>query len=358
MDGYADCVPFAITRRPATFLRDGAAYAPATDAWRPIADLPPDAAGYSTASHVGDDVFLLSQASGDVALWRYSISRDTSTMAASHSPRASSSARITGHNGHLVLYAGSDEQGRGCPDQVLDPVARNIVPKSRTTRSTRCRSIRQLLSVDGALVLFAKPISAVIDSSEVPPLGCPLDETTGTWVLFPDGDQLTPPMFADGTLAVSPYRGGADGGQVNNWGRLIPNGGMLDLSTQTWRHLPGETTKTQSGGGAVGKAAAFFTGVQGDVLDLVGGEWLEKFLTCPADSVTALRTPSSPRAPICSSSVVVSRARCPTAHFTTGSPLTEAESPSGDQFEGSVDEDIPIRRRLLPAGSKLRRVPQ
>ena len=255
------------------YLRDGAAYAPETDTWRPIADLPQEAAGYSTAIAIGDgDVLLLSQTSGQIALWQYSISRDAWSNVPSPQ-RVPSSARIAGHNGRLVLYAGSDEQGE-VPDQFLDPEAGlwSDVPNDPFEASYD----RQLLSVDGVLVLFAKPISAVIDSSQVPRvLAARLDETTSTWQILPDGDQLSPPTFADGALAVSPYRGGADGGEVNNWGRLVPNGGMLDLSTQTWSHLPGETRKAQSGGGVVGRSGAFFTGVQGDVLDLVSGEWFE-----------------------------------------------------------------------------------
>ena len=253
------------------YLRDGAAYASATDTWRPIADLPPEAAGYSSAIAIGDDdVFLLSQTSGQIAVWQYSISRDAWTNVPSLQ-RAPSSARIGGHNGHLVLYAGSDEQGE-VPDQVLDPETGvwSDVPNDPFEASYD----RQLLSVDGALILFAKPISAAIDSSQVPRvLAARFDEATGTWQILPDGDQLSPPTFADGTVAVSPYRGGADGGEVNNWGRLVPNGGMLDLSTQTWSHLPGETKKDQWGGGVVGRSGASFTGVQGDVLDLVSGEW-------------------------------------------------------------------------------------
>ena len=255
------------------YLRDGAAYAPETDTWRPIADLPQEAAGYSTAIAIGDgEVFLLSQMSGQIALWQYSISRDAWSNVPSPQ-RVSSSARIAGHNGRLVLYAGSDEQGE-VPDQFLDPEAGlwSDVPNDPFEASYD----RQLLSVDGVLVLFAKPISAVIDSSQVPRvLAARLDEATSTWQILPDGDQLSPPTFADGALAVSPYRGGADGGEVNNWGRLVPNGGMLDLSTQMWRHLPGETRKDQSGGGVVGRSGASFTGIQGDVLDLVSGEWFE-----------------------------------------------------------------------------------
>lgn len=253
------------------YLRDGAAYAPGTDTWRPIADLPPEATGYGTAIAIGDDaVMLLSQTSGQIALWQYSISADAWTNVPSPQ-RLPSSARIADHNGRLVLYSGSDEQGEVL-DQFLDPVAGlwSDVPNDPFEASFD----RQLLNVDGALILFAKPISSVIDSSQVPRvLAARLDEPTGTWQILPDGDQLSPPTFADGTLAVSPYRGGADGGEVNNWGRLVPNGGMLDLSTETWSHLPGETRKDQWGGGVVGRSGAAFTGVRGEVLDLVSGEW-------------------------------------------------------------------------------------
>ncbi len=257
---------------PIARLTDGAAYAPSTDTWRPIADLPLEVTGYSSAMAIGDDVFLLPQTSGQIALWQYSISRDAWTNVPL-TGRTPSSARLAGHNGHLVLYAGSDEQGE-VADRVLDPEAGHWsdVPNDPFEASYD----RQLLSVGGALVLFAKPISAAIDSSQVPRVvAARFDDATGAWKILPDGDQLSTPTFADGTLAVSPYRGGADGGEVNNWGRLVPNGGMLDLSTQTWSHLPGETSKDQWGGGVVGRSGASFTGIQGDVLDMVSGEWFK-----------------------------------------------------------------------------------
>ena len=90
---------------------------------------------------------------------------------------------------------------------------------------------------------------------------------------MPDSAQLDPPGFADGSLAIAPNRGGADGGQVNNWGRMFPNGGVFDVATRQWEALPGEVTKQQLGGGAIGRFAALFTSSRGQVLDLVSDTW-------------------------------------------------------------------------------------
>ena len=48
----------------------------------------------------------------------------------------------------------------------------------------------------------------------------------------------SPSWFAAGGLVVNPSMGGADGGEVNNWGRVFPYGGMLDVDGEAWVGLP------------------------------------------------------------------------------------------------------------------------
>lgn len=257
-------------------LLDGAAYDPVSDSWRSIAGLPAEALPTGTALMVGDDMILLTDGPYDTApgyqLWRYSLAGDswTALVGPDGAPPA---PRIAEFNDQLVLYSGSDEQGTA-PDFLLDQATGewSEVPDDPFDASYD----RQMLDVDGNLVLFAKSIARAADSSNPPVvLAAALDPRESTWSMLAESSHLTPPVFASGPLAVAPYRGGADGGETNGWGRTYGYGGIFDLATNTWTDLPGGPTDDGYTGGAVGVSAAFFTGVNGAVLDMVGNEWFD-----------------------------------------------------------------------------------
>jgi hypothetical protein len=258
---------------PPERLRDGAAYNPQTNTWRAIAPLPLDAAGYGQAIRVGDDVFFLTRAvvgrEVRFGLWSYSLTGDAWRAVALPAPRSTSPAMVE-HRGRLVIYERSLERGR-TPDIVFDQATGTW--NELTTDPLDGAYDRQLVSVDGSLVLFAKLIGEASDSRRPGIVRAVVfDDVARRWDPLPDLAQLVPPLFADGSLAVSPRQGGADGGQ-NQWGRMVPNGGLLDVATRQWSPLPGSVTKQQEGGGAVGRFAAAFTSSRGQVLDLVSGKW-------------------------------------------------------------------------------------
>lgn len=64
---------------------------------------------------------------------------------------------------------------------------------------------------------------------------------------LPVMDQLGGRWTWTGQCLVDPTLGGADGGQVNNYGRVIPYGGRLDPATGDWSPLP--NAPAQSSGG-------------------------------------------------------------------------------------------------------------
>jgi hypothetical protein len=74
---------------------------------------------------------------------------------------------------------------------------------------------------------------------------------------------------------VFPYAGSADGGQVNNWGRSYPQGGIYDPGAGAWEVLPDPASDENFEiAGVVGESGAAFVAPSGMVLDLLGVEWL------------------------------------------------------------------------------------
>ncbi|MGH9005748.1 MAG: hypothetical protein ACRDYV_21690, partial [Acidimicrobiia bacterium] len=80
---------------------------------------------------------------------------------------------------------------------------------------------------------------------------------------------------ADGGRIINPTLGTADGGEVNNWGRDYPFGGILDLAARAWSPLPDQTDDEYPGAAGVrGAHGARYTGYRGHILDTVAGEWV------------------------------------------------------------------------------------
>ena len=67
-----------------------------------------------------------------------------------------------------------------------------------------------------------------------------LDLGAGTWRRLPDSEVLgwSPTWFWSGDRLVNPAIGSADGGEVNNFGRAFPFGGIFDVGSGAWSTLP------------------------------------------------------------------------------------------------------------------------
>ncbi|MFZ4718156.1 MAG: hypothetical protein ACOYMR_01945 [Ilumatobacteraceae bacterium] len=268
-------------------LHDAAAYDPVAGTWRTIAPLPDDASYVGQAAVAGGDVYWFSvrdpdtNASGiDATLYRYDPDGDAWT-AVELPEDLPGPARITGVGDGLLLYPSTDETG-DFADWVWSPAATDravVVAPGQWTRLPEDpfpRSYdRQYLDGGDRLLLFQKSLLTA-QQSALPPVAQGAALLAGEWTVMPDSDQLVPPYVSDRTAAFAPLGGGADGGEVNNWGRTIPNGGGYDIAGNSWFALPAPVPEDLNG--LLGDETSFLGGVRGHVLD----RSTSTYLTVPA----------------------------------------------------------------------------
>jgi hypothetical protein len=140
----------------------------------------------------------------------------------------------------LILVSGSDE-GSARPDLAYDV---------RSDRWSRLPSDpigaafdRGIVATDRGLLLLAHALVPDPGAGDRPSivLAALLDRTTGTWERLPDSDQLGGGHWAAfGDRVVDATVGSVDGGgpEPGDYGREVPIGGVLDLSTKSWSRLP------------------------------------------------------------------------------------------------------------------------
>ena len=196
-----------------------------------IADAPRAVSAWAPAAVVGEHLYI---ATGPTLLaW-------DSTEDSWHEvrpPRDAEPSVLVADGDRLVLASGSDEYGVR-HDHVLDTSTGGwaTLPEDPLKPSFD----RIITSTPHGLVLTAKPIApdggpadpALVHAALLPP-------GESSWRMLPTSDQLGGWRWAwTGKHLVDPTLGGADGGQVNNFGRVIPFGGRLDPVTGTWSRLP------------------------------------------------------------------------------------------------------------------------
>ena len=244
-DTSAPCPPGADCIGPASFARDGAAYDPAKRSWRATAVAPADLSAAGTSAVLGDRAFVQSKG----RLYSYDASDDAWTTHPAAPARPGGGLVATADR--ILLVTGSHEQsGKAGPDLSYDPEARTwsdlpldpLGPSfdrvATWTAAGVVLTAHELVDQPGS----AKP--SIVRAAR-------LDPGLKHWTRLPDSDQLGGWGWSwTGTRMVDPSLGGADGGQVNNYGRTIPFGGRLDPTTGAWTRLP-DPPAQGSGGWAV-----------------------------------------------------------------------------------------------------------
>lgn len=258
-------------------FRDGAALDPASGAWRPIADAPMPVSGHPTPAHLDGDVYVLvtpwDSTHSDATLLRYRADLDEWTTY--EVPTDAHVGGLLAAGSELIVYPGSDERGEA-PDLSFDPRTETwteLPPDPLSPSFDRLYA----WTADG-LHLFAKEITPSPGGASGPALteAAVLDD--GTWRELPTGEAIGFwAVIADGDRIVSPELGCADGGEVNGYGRCIPNGAVLDTATGTWSELPDAPSRGDehvSSAGAFTAAQVLLTSTGHHVLDLTTDEWL------------------------------------------------------------------------------------
>lgn len=229
----APCPPNASCVAPSRLLRDGASYDPATGEWRAIADAPVSASGAPVA--VGSTLYYQVWRDGVAGVYAY----DTTADAWATLPKPSGDGGLVAAGDRLVSIGGSDEQSTAV-DEVYDPSARSwtALPDDPLGPSFN----RSAVWVDGRLLLLAHDL-VPNPGAEGPSLVrlASFDFATSTWQRLPDSGVIGGGAVAVAGRVVLPDTGSADGGEVGNWGRSYPMGGIYDPASGDWSALPALT---------------------------------------------------------------------------------------------------------------------
>jgi hypothetical protein len=274
------CPPTASCVPPETPpLADGAAFDPQTATWRRIADAPvpfewAEGLVMETTAYLwipGNP----GRPSAEPAFLAYRIEENRWEELPFPSGDPGRFHGIVTAGDRIVAYTGSDEQGEQ-PDLVFDPAAGSWSelppdPLSPSFDRSMAWSGRELVLFDHELV--PNP------GSEEPAVtrAAALDVETGSWRRLPNSEILAsgPWVLANGRL-VNPMLGGADGGEVNNWGRTYPYGGILDPASGRWSALPDPPDGEEDfGSGVLTEPGGHYFGYRGWILDTTTGTWLE-----------------------------------------------------------------------------------
>ncbi|MBO3737619.1 hypothetical protein [Actinoplanes flavus] len=262
----APCPPNASCVGDPTPLTDGAAFDPATNRWRKIADSPVALTGEPGAV-VGDTAYVLP---GDgKQLLAYRIGDDTWTKVA---VPFGGGYQLLAAGDRLVAYLGSEENGGG-KDYVFD--ARTATWAALPADPLNPAFDRAMAWTGSEVVLFDHEL-VPNPGADGPTLtrAAALNLATGSWRRLPDSPILgTGPWLAAGDELVNPMLGGADGGEVNGWGRTYPYGGIVAPATGAWSDLPKPPAGDVLSAGARTGGAAVYFGSEGAVLDTTTGTW-------------------------------------------------------------------------------------
>lgn len=256
----------ACALEPDSYSRDGAALDLATGRWRPIADAPGRIPDSSHGVVVGERLFV--PVRHTLLVWE----APTDTWRRLSTPKemaAWSDVAVRGQD--LVFASDSDERG-GHPDYVLDTVTESwsTLPDDPLSPAWG----RSITPTASGLVLTAAGMDekgnpddpALAQAALLPP-------GSSTWRRLPPSDRLLGHGWVwTGTRLVDPTLGGADGGEVDDYGGTLPFGGRLDPATGEWSPLP-DPPEEFSGGWPVRALAGPVIADGGYLYDDAAGTW-------------------------------------------------------------------------------------
>lgn len=255
-------------------LADGAAFDPVAGSWRMITEAPFGFSSNASAVVVDEVVYVLAhpmsqRPGGEGGFLQYVIADDHWQQLPSPSSEASWYQLVRTPRS-VVAYLGSDEGGE-IPDVVFDPATLtwDELPADPLSPSFD----RSMVLVGDDLYLFAQDL-VLHPGSETPSLAraARLDLTTREWEVRADSEILGSwSPVAAGSSIVFPHTGSADGGEINNWGRSYPYGGIYNIESDSWSMLPEPPGEIA---GVLFADTATYVAADGAVLDLADQSWL------------------------------------------------------------------------------------
>jgi hypothetical protein len=270
------CPPAADCATSPHRLRDGAAYHVARDDWRPVAPAPVGLA-LGTETAVVDGVVYVLVPSPDRERESTLLSYDPAAdrWAPLAAPPRRGYLRLVAAGRGLIAYHSTHEFGTPQPDLAFDVGTGrwSDVPADPLVPAFD----RTMVWAGDRLVLLAPRLVPQPGGADGPSWlrAATFDPASRTWRALPETQQvisgeLTPVWT--GQAVLNPTPGGADGGATNGYGRTIPFGGRLDLSTGRWTPLPPAPDRYRGWG--VSAASPAYSAVGSVVLDAGADRWL------------------------------------------------------------------------------------
>jgi len=266
-DTSAPCPPTADCKGPEHYARDGARLDISEPTWHPMSPAPVDVPAYSSSALVAGTLYVLA---GDTLL-AYDVAQDAWSNVPT--PAALTNGQLVGSGTRLVVAQDSDEHGT-TPDRVYDSGTGHwsTLPDDPIGPAFD----RTFTAIPTGLVLTAHEL---VDNpggdGPSPVLAARWDTATAAWTRLPDSDQLGGWAWTwTGRRLIDPSLGGGDGGEVGNYGRTIPYGGILDPATGQWSRLP-HAPKEFGGGWSVAALGGRFVAIGGWTYDDESESWAE-----------------------------------------------------------------------------------
>lgn len=243
---------------------DGAAYNLDLGVWQPIADAPRPVSAYASTAVIDETLYV--RTGEHLLAWDAEQDSWTELDLPTSPDGATLVADTRAGTARLLLVSGTDENGVR-PDQVLAPA--DGTWSRLPANPLRPSFDRVVVSTPHGLVLTAKAIGAD-GGPEDPALvqAALLPRGASRWQRLPSAeDQLGGWAWTwSGRRLVDATPGGADGGQVNNFGRTIPYGGTLDPADGVWGSLE-DPPKEFTGGWVVEALGGRYSAVDGWIYD-------------------------------------------------------------------------------------------
>lgn len=269
---------------------DGAAFDPATQTWRTIADAPVPVWS-ATTIQVGEELILLALVdprARDRVLLRYDAAADDWATTDPPVPLADVRWRLAATDTALLLYPGSDELGPAS-DWMLDLDSGEWTTLAEDPHGPGFG--RLYVWDDGDLYLFDHDLVPQPGGADGPSFLRVARLRGGDWTSLPTSDALGGglPLVAEERI-IFPALGCSDGGEVNGYGRCIPRGGVFNTELETWSELPdapGRGSKDVFSSGAISSEVAVVWAAGHPYLDANTDTW---FMAPPLDDGTDATT--------------------------------------------------------------------